>query len=424
MNGSLLKRSIKLSVRLFVGLLLLIVIWSCARVPGLHDEAGGTYIKLPFVRVLLQETEPKASFTPDGTYAIECIADTNQTVYFSAKPLVVSTDGRRLSVEYADGRLVQEGMNEVNVVPRGNNAHVSFAGKKYRGILKFLPSGHNVQVINVLYIEDYLRGVVPSEIGERIEEEIEAVKAQCMAARTYAMRHLQQYQGEEYDLKSTIADQLYDGMGVENKLVNKAIDESAGMVIYYHDTYINAYYHSTCGGMTDDIQQVWDRPEQPYLKSVSDSGACSWSKYYTWTETFTEEQLRSRIERYLSTDKGREIRIGQITDINVQDRTSGGRVNTLLVRTESDIYRFKKDQIRWVTRRSNNYDLILPSARFDVDISRGGKGNILSVTLKGRGYGHGVGMCQCGAIGLARNGRTAEQIITKYYAGAELKKLY
>ncbi len=424
MSKEIIRKVVLMSVRLSVGMLVLVAIWSCARVPGLHDESGGSYIRLPFVRVLLQENSPAVELKPEGTYAVECLTDTNQAVYFVSKTLSVRVVGRTLTVDYGNGKSIGDGLREVNIIPRGQDSRTRFAGKQYRGILKFLPAGQNVQVINVLYIEDYLRGVVPSEIGKRIDEEVEAVKAQAIAARTYAMRHLQQYDGEEYDLKSTVADQLYDGMGVEDNLVNKAIDATAGQVAMFQDAYINAYYHSTCGGMTDDIDQVWDKAESPYLKAVADSGACSWSKYYTWTETFSEPQLRSKIEQYLSADKGREIRIGPITDVIVRDRTAGGRINTLMIRTESDVYRFQKDQIRWATRRASNPDLILPSARFDVDVSRDAAGNVTSITFKGRGYGHGVGMCQCGAIGLSRNGWKVDKILGEYYRGVELKKLY
>ena len=94
------------------------------------------------------------------------------------------------------------------------------------------------------------------------------------------------------------------------------------------------------------------------------------------------------------------------------------------IETENDIFRFFKDRIRWVIGRTSNPDLILPSARFDVDIERNAQGEVLSITFRGSGYGHGVGMCQCGAIGLSREGWTYDTILTHYYRGTEIKKLY
>ncbi|RME27737.1 MAG: hypothetical protein D6800_04670, partial [Candidatus Zixiibacteriota bacterium] len=150
----------------------------------------------------------------------------------------------------------------------------------------------------------------------------------------------------------------------------------------------------------------------------------SWSKYYNWKEVFTEEQLRGRIEQYLASDRGRDLRIGTIRDLIIGRRTPGGRVEKLLIRTDHDVYSFYKDRIRWVIGRTSNPDLILPSDRFDIKIDRDAEGNIRKVIFTGRGYGHGVGMCQCGAIGLAREGWTYDKILTKYYTGVEIKKLY
>ncbi|RKX28950.1 MAG: hypothetical protein DRP47_02955, partial [Candidatus Zixiibacteriota bacterium] len=315
-------------------------------------------------------------------------------------------------------------VDEVNIIPRGSDNRIILDGVPYRGITRVLPYGHNAQLINIVYLEDYLRGVVPPEIGKRTKNEIEAVKAQAVAARTYAMAHLQQYPSEQYDLKASIYDQVYEGAKVENKVANRAIDETAGYVAMYEDKMIEAYYHSTCGGMTDDIAHVWDRKSIPYLKAVSDDGACSWSKYYSWEEHFTEKQLRGRVEQYMASDRGRDMRIGQIRDIRIVERTPGGRVAKMTIHTDKDIYRFFRDRIRWVIGRTSNPDMILPSDRFDIDISRDRKGNIQHITFKGQGYGHGVGMCQCGAIGMARNGVSFSDILRHYYVGIELRKLY
>jgi len=403
---------------------LMLLVWSCGTVPGLKDEEPGSFIRVPFVRVLLKENVPQVTVTADHDFAIECLAGGEQSVYYSAKPITVQNSGYDLRVVNQDGVPIQERVNEVNILPRGTGNKIFYDRKPYRGIVQILPNGGNVRLINIVYIEDYLRGVVPPELGKRAESEIEAVKAQAVAARTYAMAHLQQYKGEPYDMKASIYDQVYEGASVEERLVNRAIDATAGYVATFEDKLINAYYHSTCGGQTDNISQVWDRPEIAYLKAVEDSGACSWSKYYNWQEVFTEQQLRGRIEQYMSSDRGRDMRIGSIRDVRVISRTPGGRVAELQVHTDADIYRFHKDRIRWVIGRTSNPDLILPSDRFDVIIDRNAGGDITRVTFKGSGYGHGVGMCQCGAIGLARIGRSYDSILKHYYTGIEVKKLY
>ena len=417
------RKTLRLAIRFGAGLLLLALIWGCASVPGLKEEQIATFIKVPFVRVLLEDNRDIIELTGEGSFAIECLRDGNQTIYYSSQPVRVKSAGMRLKVTDSQGRTIQENLDEVNIIPRGRNSRLQVNKRRYRGIMKVVPNGHNIQLINIVYMEDYLKGVVPPEIGDRTDKEIEAVKAQAVAARTYAMSHLQQYGDQPYDVKSSIIDQLYEGVECENRLVDRAIDATSGQVIMYEDKMIDAYYHSTCGGMTDDIVDVWDRNNVPYLKPVKDD-ACSWSKYYRWQESFTEEQLRGRIEQYLSRDRGKDIRIGTITGVTVGERTPGGRVRTLEIKTVNDSYRFYKDRIRWVIGRASNPDLILPSDNFSVDLKRDGQGRIQRVVFNGAGYGHGVGMCQCGAIGHAREGWAFDRILKYFYTGVDIKKLY
>lgn len=417
-------KALKYIARFGTALLLMALVWSCARIPGLQEEKNGEYIRIPFVRVLLEENKSEISVAAEGSFAIECLKDGNQSIFYSAQPVKIINQGIFIKVINHKNNIIAEQLNEVNILPRGNNNKLLVISKKFRGIMRFLPDGGNVKLINIVYMEDYLRGVVPPELGKRKESEIEAVKAQAVAARTYAMAHLKQYANQPYDMKSSIIDQVYDGAGVELEIVNRAIDATAGQVLYYQDKYVTAYYHSTCGGMTDNIEKVWERKESPYLKAVTDGDACSWSKYFRWEEHFTEQQVRTRIEQYLSSDRGKDLRVEKIKDIKILDRTPGGRVSTMKVTTENDVYTFKKDRIRWVLGRTSNPDLILPSVNFDVHITRSDDGYIKAVTFSGKGYGHGVGMCQCGAIGLSRQGWTFDNILKKYYTDVEIKKLY
>jgi stage II sporulation protein D len=420
----MMKISMKYLIRTGIALALMVIIWSCSTVPGLKEETTGSFIKIPFVRVLLVENYSEHNITGEKSFAIECLTGGNQSIYYSSHPVKIALVGSQINVFNHKGNLIHGNLDEVNIIPRGNNNRLIANKSKYRGMMKFLPNGMNLEMINIVYMEDYLKGVVPPEIGKRIEEEIEAVKAQAIAARTYAMAHLQQYQGKPYDMKSSIIDQVYEGFSVEDKLINQAIELTSGEVLFYNDEYVNAFYHSTCGGMTDDVNSVWDRKEVPYLKAVKDDDACSWSKYFKWTEIFTEQQLRGRIEQYMSSDRGRDLRIGQIKDIEILSTTPGGRIHELVVVTEYDRFKFKKDRIRWVIGRTSNPDLILPSDRFQIELKKDKKGIVEKIIFKGNGYGHGVGMCQCGAIGLSRQGWTYNNILTHYYTGVELKKLY
>jgi stage II sporulation protein D len=196
------------------------------------------------------------------------------------------------------------------------------------------------------------------------------------------------------------------------------------MVAVYDGQMIDAYYHSTCGGATDDIEDVWQKDPKPYLRAIHDEEACRISKYFEWTERFRADQLILRLERYLSQSRGADIRVGKMTDITIANRTPGGRVASVVFETTNGHYIFNREEVRWVVRRSDDLNAILRSANFTLDIIRKGNGDISEVVFNGRGYGHGVGMCQMGAKGLAANGVTYDSILRLYYQGTELKKLY
>ena len=211
------KRIGRLLVRLLSGLILLVLVWSCGTVPGLQEESVTSFIRVPFVRVLLTESGGDLKVGSEGSFAIECLRDGKQEVFYSSQPTMIQCTGYSLTVRNHQGDIIRQALDEVNIIPRGPGNRIKFDKRLYRGILRLLPRGEAVRVINVVYMEDYLRGVVPPEIGARTEYELEAVKAQAVAARTYAMAHLKQYEGEPYDMKSSIMDQLYDGASGENK---------------------------------------------------------------------------------------------------------------------------------------------------------------------------------------------------------------
>ncbi len=414
------KRNTVALIVLAAGLLLFT---GCAVEPTVHEGSEGSYVRLPFVNVLLDESQSKITIDGNGTYSVEGVVRGENVVYKVNNPIVVRNDYGLLKLSMPGVR-AGDNYTELFIIPDQRKGILKLDDKPYRGMFQIIPKGGNIRVINNVHVDDYLKGVVPTEIGGVGDDAVEAVKAQAVAARTYALSHIGQYSGEPYDLKADVSDQIYDGVGVERKSISKAVDATRGYVIMYHDKMINAYYHSTCGGLTDEIDEVWDKADMPYLKSVFDGNYCQWSKYFQWEETYTAEQLKLRIEQYLSADRGRDVRLGDITDVAILKRTAGGRVADMLVSTNSGDYHFGKDRIRWVFRRSTNPNLILQSARFNVNVHKDKNGRLRGVDFVGGGYGHGVGMCQCGAIGRSRAGEKYAEILKHYYSGVDLIKLY
>jgi stage II sporulation protein D len=163
-------------------------------------------------------------------------------------------------------------------IPSNPQSFLSFNGRSYRGffILRGTPMG--VVLINVLNLEDYLKSVVPGEINPEQFNAIEALKAQAVAARTYAVKNMGQFKDYGYDLVDTPRSQLYSGMGAEHPLSTRAVEETRGEVMRYKGELINALYMSTCGGRTEDVDNVFPGTPSPYLKSVE----CTYEKQPEW----------------------------------------------------------------------------------------------------------------------------------------------
>ncbi|MCP4568624.1 MAG: SpoIID/LytB domain-containing protein [FCB group bacterium] len=412
--------------RLSILVFLIVILWGCGRVPHLTDVAPPSS-RLPFVKVLLDEVSRKHTIggSDGGEMAINCFKNGKRISYYSRKPVIVQAENQKLGLYTHSGQNLDYKIDRMVIASRTKNHGLTYDKKAYHGLLEFVSSSGQIRLVNIVYVEDYLKGVVPLEIGPTPEEQVEAVKAQSVAARTYAMAHLGQYGDESgYDLKADISDQVYGGIKIENQLVNEAVEATRGMVAVYNDQMISAYYHSTCGGTTDDIEDVWDKEAAPYLVSGHDDEACKISKYYTWRERFTADQIILRVEQYLAQERGREVNAGRLTDIRINGRTPGGRVASITFETTNGRFTFNKEKVRWVIKRSDNPKAILRSANFDLDIERHGNGEVREVVFRGRGYGHGIGMCQMGARGLAAKGIKFDSILATYYKNTDLKKLY
>ena len=167
----------------------------------------------------------------------------------------------------------------VYFVPSHPESYLSFNGRRYRGLFVLRNGSRGTVLINVLNLEDYLKGVVPGELSPDQFGEIEALKAQAVAARTYAIKNLGQYGSLGYDLSDTPSSQVYGGLDAERPLSTRAVLETKGEVARYRGDLINALYMSTCGGMTEDVENVFSGKPAPYLKST----VCGIEKAPEWT---------------------------------------------------------------------------------------------------------------------------------------------
>jgi stage II sporulation protein D len=298
---------------------------------------------------------------------------------------------------------------------------VTWNGKRYRGELEIRATSEGLLVINRLPVEDYLRGVIPLELGDITDGELAAMEAQAVAARSYTYVRLADpdLRRRAYDLVSTTTDQVYGGAGAESRLGDEAVQQTTGEVIRYNGRIVNAPYFAACGGMTAAASEIWREGDLPYLRPVSDlipgSGGqyyCQGSSKFRWSRTFSGAQLETLLEQYLHRHAGA---LGAVKTVIADGPTPSGRVASLTLVTDRNYYKFRGNEMRSVLRSPNGE--ILNSTYFELDVDGGTNGHVESLTLRGLGNGHGVGMCQAGAIGRARAGQDYRTILETYYPG-------
>lgn len=300
-----------------------------------------------------------------------------------------------------------------------NGKVISFNRKSYRGFLRIVKNSSQIYLINILNIEDYVKGVVLKEmpLGNG-EGNFEALKAFSILSRTYAMKKVNE-EKKFFDTYADVRDQVYGGVNSENEITNKLVDLTKGQVLFYNDKIATIFYHSTCGGITENVENVFKSEPLPYLTSKKDgsSANCKISPRYEWQETFSESLIIKRlIESNYISDKNSKLR-----DIKIISRFNSGRVNelkiTIVEKNKLKEISLFSNNIRFILRTSKGS--ILPSTNFEIY-----KTNNEDFFFKGIGFGHGVGMCQWGSIHLSRSGWNYKEIIDFYFPKTRIKKVY
>jgi stage II sporulation protein D len=276
---------------------------------------------------------------------------------------------------------------------------IKIDGKRFQGRVEIVKSGWNrLLLINDMDLERYLVGLINHEISSAWP--LEAVKAQAVAARTYAYFQKEKKMKELYDLESSVLDQVYGGIGLEDERASAAVRATAGEVLTYRGKIIKAVFHSCCGGRTEDSEAVWGEM-MPYLRSVPDP-YCTESPRYYWRYGISIAEM------------SRRLGLGRLTQITIKGRTASGRVRDLEFSFDSGQKRgYSGEELR----RLLGYDN-LKSTNFRVEST------VDELKFSGSGSGHGVGMCQWGAKGMADKGFNYRQILSHFYQGAQIERKY
>ncbi len=358
-----------------------------------------------------------------------------------------------------------------------SNESISLENKKYRNFVDIICKNNLLTVINVLDIEEYLYGVVPSEMPSSWHKE--ALKAQAVACRNYAYSNLNIHKNEGFDVCDTTHCQVYNGILDEKPSTTEAVNETKNIFAYYNNEKINAVYSSSSGGYTDDSENVWNT-KTPYLRAIKDEYEEGYKK---WTRTFTFNELSSALS------------IGSINEVILESSPITGRASSLTFLGSNGQKVLKKEDIRTFFSKfkggsleSRNFKMATSNKTDHNDISKNiskdntfyaisSKGNNVidknnlfligkngnynqfknifvvdktqntqslniknntilndenyvqkinikdspSVTFIGKGWGHGVGMSQYGANSLAKKGYKYDQILKYYYTDIEVK---
>jgi len=366
------------------------------------------------VRIALERNITEASFS------------TSKKIYLKTSTKNIGITAQKFSVRSSkDGRFFftgSKGAREISfpctLSSSGTEDLIMFNQVLYRGnLVLFTEQKGKFSVANHIDVEQYLRGVVPLEIGKRPESLIEALKAQAVAARTYTYKRMLERQNAPFDMAATVQDQVYGGADSEYRESDLAIKMTEDLIMVFKDSLINAYYHSTCGGKTANIEDVWEKPYCSYLRSVSDldpSGQpyCQISPRFNWQEKWTNSIFFDQIRNNLLKLFPEKVLQGPIKEITVKEYFPCGRVKRCVFSGNNWTVDIGGDRLRFIIRRDTPDKSILRSANFKIVSLCPNE-----VLINGTGYGHGVGMCQMGAIGRAAANQSFEEILKAYYTG-------
>jgi stage II sporulation protein D len=288
------------------------------------------------------------------------------------------------SVPDRDEKLVMMGRNEGDILMNGTH---------YTGNIEVWKGEKSLYIVNELPLENYVESVVASEVGTNWE--LEALKVQAVISRTYAVYRKIASANARYDLTSSVLHQVYKGNNPSIQIAY-AVRETEGEILTYEGKPIEALYHSTSGGRTENAEEVFGR-SYPYLKSVESN--CELSPYAVWERKIPKEEIE------------KALGLKGIQGITIHSYTATGRAKELLIQKELGQTVMKATEFRKLLGWSR-----LPSTNFTL------RGNGSGITFEGKGYGHGVGLCQWSALQMARDGKTYKEILSFFYPGTEIRQ--
>ena len=290
------------------------------------------------------------------------------------------------------------------IEPLGDG-QIEVNGKSFKGSMEIIGGpGGTLTVVNELPLEDYIMGVLAGEIPR--DWPLEALKAQAIAARTFAVlkRATAREKDEPYDLENTAQFQMYQGSALVNEKIQQAVLETQGEIATYDSKPISAFFHSNCGGETCGAMDVWSQ-DKPYLKPVPCPFGNNGAHFHWRTEILIRDLVRQL--------RGAGVKIGDVVRLEVLERDGSNRILRLSLMDADG----SRKIMRGAAFRMAVGPDVIRSTRFTAAVGQN------KVVFTGKGWGHGVGLCQEGACGMALKGYSAFEILRYYYHGIIVEKM-
>lgn len=345
------------------------------------------------IRVLIYNNGNKITVNSDEKITVYN-SISRKTVYCGPGPLTITKKGKYLAV---NGRRIHTSI--CRLVSEGKA--IMLNNSRYRGTFTISSVLRGLEVVNHVPVEQYLYGVVPKEMPSKWEKE--ALKAQAIASRTYALYIKEKSSDKSFDVKATTASQVYGGYNAEERASNSAVDATRGQVMAYNGKLIIAYFHSDSGGHTEDAKNVWN-VDIPYLQGIYDR----FSKNRpggAWEHFLSFDAVKNQLNRY-------GLNLGWIRTLKPAGNSRSGRTLQMKIVSDKGTFVFTSNNFRIKIGETK-----LKSTLFHIKPYRNG------VVAKGYGYGHGVGMSQWGANRMAMAGFSCRDILKHYYRGVRIMSL-
>ncbi|MBU5669016.1 SpoIID/LytB domain-containing protein [Peptoniphilus sp. MSJ-1] len=309
-----------------------------------------------------------------------------------SKELKVIFNGDKINLQSDKFTLNNFPDNGLLLINSNSPINISKTKRNYKGSISFRINDKKLDVINNIDMENYLKGVLPKEMSPSFP--LEALKAQALCSRSFAINNYNKYIKKGYNLDDTTNSQVYYGSDVEKESTNKAVELTKEEIVNYNGKVASTIFGASSGGFIASANEVWGGNNHPYLISKEDPYST-----YTWEYELKDSDLN-------------KLNIKNAYDCKIECSNDSKRTSNITFSTPKGEVAFRGNEFR-----SKLGNTKVKSTLFEVDLNNG------KINIKGKGYGHGVGMSQYGAVEMAKKGFNYKEIIEFYFPGTEIGKL-